>query len=141
MLELEEKKIVESSTTTLNTGYNISELLIRGSQRGSEAVVKLLLDKGANVNVNAQGGHYGNALQAASAGGYKAVVKLLLDKGADPNAQGHEAVVKLLLDKGADPNAQGGKYGNALWAASEEGHEAVVKLLRDAGADIDTMVW
>ena len=46
-------------------------------------MVKLLLDRGANVN--AQGGHYGNALQAASEGGHEAVVKLLLDKGAHSN--------------------------------------------------------
>jgi ankyrin repeat protein len=43
-------------------------------------VVKLLLDKGANVN--AQSGHYGNALQAASIYGHDAVVRLLVDKGA-----------------------------------------------------------
>ncbi|ORY14308.1 hypothetical protein BCR34DRAFT_479796, partial [Clohesyomyces aquaticus] len=69
-------------------------------------VVKLLLDKSANVN--AQGGRYGNALQAAS-------------------WNGHEQVVKLLLNKGADVNAQGGEYGNALQAASSNGHEQVVK--------------
>ncbi|PWO15022.1 hypothetical protein PtrARCrB10_12117, partial [Pyrenophora tritici-repentis] len=51
-----------------------------------EAIVKLLLNKGADVN--AQGGEYGNALQAASAGGHEAIVKLLLDKGAGVNAQG-----------------------------------------------------
>ncbi|KAI1586661.1 ankyrin repeat domain containing protein [Pyrenophora tritici-repentis] len=68
----------------------------------------MLLDKGANPN--AQGGDYGNALQAASAGG-------------------NEQVVKMLLDKGADVNAQGGHYGNALQAASAGGYEAVVKIL------------
>jgi ankyrin repeat protein len=46
--------------------------------------VRLLLDKGANVN--AQGGDFGNALQAASSNGYKAVVGRLLDKGANVNA-------------------------------------------------------
>ncbi|KAH8724798.1 fibronectin type 3 and ankyrin repeat domain protein 1, partial [Phaeosphaeriaceae sp. PMI808] len=110
---------------------------------------KLLLDKGADVN--AQGGYYGNALQAASSRGYEPVVKLLLDKGADVNSQsgfygnalqassegGHEPVVKLLLDKGADVNAQGGYYGNALQASSEGGHEPVVKLLLDKGADVN----
>jgi ankyrin repeat protein len=76
-------------------------------------VVKMLLDKGADVNV--QGGFYGNALQAASYGG-------------------HEQVVKMLLDRDADVNAQGGEYSNALYAASFRGHEQVVKMLLDAGA-------
>jgi ankyrin repeat domain-containing protein 50 len=48
-----------------------------------------------NADVNAQGGYYGNALQAALSGG-------------------HEKVVQLLLEKNADVNAQGGYYGNAL---------------------------
>jgi ankyrin repeat protein len=119
------------------------------AERGYEQVVKLLLDKGADVN--AQGRPYGNALQAASARGHKQVVKLLLDKGADVNTQGrpygnalcaasnhgHKQVVKLLLDKGADVNTQGGAYSNALQAASDGGHEQVVKLLLDKGADVN----
>jgi ankyrin repeat protein len=43
---------------------------------------------------NAQGGEYGNALQAAS-------------------AEGHGQIVQLLLEKGADVNTQGGSYGYA----------------------------
>jgi hypothetical protein len=73
------------------------------SKKGDEESVKVLLDKGANVN--AQGGQHGKALNAAS-------------------VRGDEQVVKLLLDKGADVNAQGGPYGNALQAASAGGHEA-----------------
>ena len=60
---------------------------------GHEKVIKLLLDKGADVN--AQNGYYHNALQAALIERYK-------------------AVVKLLLDKGVDVNVQDGYYGNAL---------------------------
>ena len=37
---------------------------------GHEPIVRLLLEKGANIN--AQGGGYGNALQAALAIGHKA---------------------------------------------------------------------
>jgi len=119
------------------------------SSRGHEAVVRLLLDAGANVN--AQGGKYGNALQAASYRGHGAVVRLLFDAGANVNAQGgfngnalqaasykgHEAVVRLLFDAGANVNAQGGFYGNALQAASVDGQEAVVQLLLDAGANVN----
>ena len=46
-------------------------------------MVQLLLEKGADVN--AQGGYYGNALQAASYEGNEKVVQLLLKKGADVN--------------------------------------------------------
>jgi hypothetical protein len=42
--------------------------------------VQLLLDKGADVN--AQGGKYGNALQAASVGGHTGVMQLLQAAGA-----------------------------------------------------------
>jgi ankyrin repeat protein len=80
---------------------------------GLSTVTRLLLDKG--VNVNAQGGHFGNALQAAS-------------------ERGDEQVVKTLLDAGAEVNAQGGEYDNALQAASAGGHEQVVKTLLNAGA-------
>jgi ankyrin repeat domain-containing protein 50 len=38
--------------------------------------------------VNAQGGEYGNALQAAAWGGNERVVQLLLDKSAEANTQG-----------------------------------------------------
>jgi ankyrin repeat protein len=128
-----------------------SNALQAASAQGYKAVVRLLLDKGADVNV--QCGQYGNALQAASYGGHEAVVRLLLSKDADVNAQGgmygnalqaasaggheHEAVVRLLLDKDADVNAQGGHYGNALQAASAKGHKAVVRLLLDKDADVN----
>ncbi|KAL4947073.1 purine and uridine phosphorylase [Aspergillus filifer] len=129
------------------------------SFHGYQGIVRLLLDKGADVN--AQGGIYGNALQAASADGHPEIVRLLLDKGADINAQGgkygnalqaasaegHPEIVRLLLDKGADVNAQGGIYGNALQAALAdsyqeiaalaEGHPEIVRLLLDKGADVN----
>ncbi|KAK4221334.1 hypothetical protein QBC38DRAFT_345793, partial [Podospora fimiseda] len=53
---------------------------------GLIAPVRDLIGKGADVN--AQGGEYGNALQAASWGGHQEIVKLPLDKGADVNAHG-----------------------------------------------------
>jgi len=65
--------------------------------------VKLLLEKGADVN--AQGGQYGNALQAASVTCHEAIVN-----------------VKLLLEQGADVNVWG-QYDNALQAALSSGHK------------------
>jgi ankyrin repeat protein len=116
---------------------------------GLHKTVKLLLNK--NANVNAQGGHYGNALQAASDSGHEAIVRLLVENGVNVNAQGgyygnalqaasdngHEAIVRLLVENGANVNAQGGYYGNALQAASDSGHEAIVRLLVENGANVN----
>jgi len=118
------------------------------SMAGLPEVVLSLIKEGAAVN--AQGGWYGNALQAASAKGHVALVKLLLHYKADPNIQGgyldnplyaaanngHLEVVQLLLDHGAHVNAQdSGK--NALPAASFKGHDGIVKLLLERGADVN----
>ncbi|KAF8479926.1 hypothetical protein JB92DRAFT_2682348, partial [Gautieria morchelliformis] len=77
----------------------------------NDALVHLVLERGGDVN--AQGGSYGNALQAAATASYR----------------GSKKVIRLLLHKGADVNAQGGEYGSALQAASYCGNEAVVRLL------------
>jgi ankyrin repeat protein len=93
------------------------------------SILKMLLDRGAQVN--ATGGTFGCALAAAAFGGWKA-----------------EEPVRLLLDHGASANLRGGgKYVNPLHAAmsvtqgpdpsSGYGHPAVVKMLVDAGAQID----
>jgi hypothetical protein len=71
--------------------------LYYASLDGAKDMTVLLLDRGASIN--AQGEHYGNALQAAS-------------------AHGHLEISQLLLYRGVDVNAQGGEYGNALQAAS-----------------------
>jgi hypothetical protein len=89
------------------------------SARGNHRIVALLLNNGANVN--AQGGQYGNALQAASAGG-------------------HYQTVALLLDNGAHINAQGGQHGNAIQAALYNYFAEVTGLLLERGA-IETPQW
>jgi hypothetical protein len=129
---------------------DIAPPLYYASLAGVAELVRLLLDKGADVN--SQGGEYGNALQAALAYSHEVVVRLLLDKGVDVNAKGgqygnalqaasakgNEAMARLLLDKGADVNAKGGDYGNALQAALANGNEAMARLLLDKGADVNS---
>jgi ankyrin repeat protein len=120
------------------------------SFHGCHELAKVIICE-EQADVNAQGGPYGNALQAASANGKEEVVRLLLEKGANVNAQGglcgnalqaasangKEGDVRLLLEKGANVNAQGGLFGNALQAASADGKEEVVRLLLENGADVN----
>jgi ankyrin repeat protein len=112
-----------------------------------DALVELLINKGANVN--AQGGKYGTALQSASAQGSKAMIELLPDTEADVNAQGGkhgtalqaalrahhaESKMQLLLERGADLNYKCSEHGTALDAALREHDEDVIGLLLERGA-------
>jgi ankyrin repeat protein len=51
-------------------------------------MIQLLVEHG--VNVNAQGGNYGSALQAASFNGHIDIVQLLIEQGADGGARDQE---------------------------------------------------
>ncbi len=81
------------------------------ADKGHTEVVKLLIDKGADVNFREN-----EALKYAA-------------------NMGHTDTVKLLIERGADVNAQDGK---ALIEAAYEGHTDTIKLLIEKGADIDT---
>jgi ankyrin repeat protein len=128
---------------------NQPSTLYWAARSGLTGVVQLLLHNGAKVNT--QGGHYGNALQAAAADGYERVVEQLPDASANANTQGgyygnalqaaaaggHERVVEQLLKACTNINAQGGYYGNALQAAAASGYERVVEQLLKANADVN----
>ncbi|KAH8813960.1 hypothetical protein DL96DRAFT_1821161 [Flagelloscypha sp. PMI_526] len=99
-----------------NTTWNGIGLLCYAADAGLFHIVQLLIEEGADVNL--QGGAHGLALQAAA-------------------RRGHYAVVRYLVEKGADVNLQGGEYGSALQAAAEWGHDTVVQYLVEKGAEID----
>ncbi|KAJ4175643.1 hypothetical protein NW767_015719 [Fusarium falciforme] len=117
--------------------------------QGHEAVVGLLLDRGAHIEAANRWGS--TSLSWAAEKGHEAVVRLLLDRGADIEAadkegwtplwwateKGHEAVVRLLLDRAADIEAADKDGWTLLSWAAEKGHEAVVRLLLERGADIE----
>ncbi|KAJ0114164.1 hypothetical protein J7T55_007999 [Diaporthe amygdali] len=114
-------------------------------------LLRVILENGADTDVNILGGSFGNALQAASARGYYRIVQLLLEKGADVNTQGGAhgnalqaasaigdfKIVELLLKKGANVNAQGGPYGNALQVALVRRHYNIFQLLLENGANVN----
>ena len=127
--------------------------LYYASQAGLFEQVKMLME--GSVDVDAQGGGLGNALQVASYLGHKDIVQVLLDNRADINVrsdgslhnplqlasiQGFENIVKMLLDNGADVNVRGDKsVSSPLQLASENGFESIVKMLLDNGADVNVM--
>lgn len=107
--------------------------LYYASDKGLPRSVRMLLDKGADIN--ARGGPCNTALQVASNLGRQDIVEILLAKGANVNASaggehgtalqaasyhGYQDIVRMLLGKGADVNGSG-ILGNALYAASYDG--------------------
>jgi ankyrin repeat protein len=120
-------------------------------ESGCLLTVELLLDAG--LPINAVGGKYATALQAAALNTPEPVVLLLLERGANINIQGgyfgnalqawsyvgNEYIVKLLLEAGADPSARGGYYETALIAAVHEGYDNIVELLLTYGASFDAV--
>jgi ankyrin repeat protein len=123
-------------------------LMIAVGSPGAAAVVKLLIEKGADVRYSHQGF---TVLMAAAETGDRAVVRLLLAGGADVKARnrvgytalhaaalaGNRGVVEDLLAHGADVNASDTLQGRTplLWAANS-GRGDLVKLLLVHGADV-----
>lgn len=121
------------------------------SENGHEAIVKLLLEKGADLE--ALDSDDSTPLHRASENGYHEVVKLLLHKKVDKERRdrfdrtplylasenGHEAVVGLLLGEGTYQETHDRFRRTPLHLASENGHEAVVKLLLEKGADLEAL--
>ena len=87
-----------------------------GRRRPDEAV-RLLLEKGAEVNIKGPGGFTALMLAASN---------------------GHAETVRLLLEKGADLNAKTRLGQTALVLASQAGRSDAVKVLSEKGARLDT---
>ncbi len=126
-------------------------LICIAAEKGHMDIVKLFLDKGADVNaIDTRGG---TALIFTAYSGHLDVIKLLFDKGADVNAKssdgltalmlascaGNQDIVRMLLDKGAKINEQTITGNCALLLASSKGAWSVVKLLLEKGANSNSI--
>jgi ankyrin repeat protein len=101
----------------------------RASQSSDLAVMKLLLEHGANPNLATTIGV--TPLQGAAGIGWVEGVTYEWSKDANVEA------VKLLLSLGNDPNAQAETGRTALHGAGHKGSTSVIQLLVDAGARLD----
>ena len=120
--------------------------LFIASEKGHLDIVKLLIDKGADVHAKDTFGK--TALNLASQ--RLEIVKLLIEKGAEVNAktkkgltalvcaggtQKHE-IIKVLLENKANVDVQNTSKNTALHLAARVGKEETVKLLLAYGADV-----
>ncbi len=137
-------------------------LLIRAIAKGNGAVVRRLLDKGADPNCEAvaKDGTRGSALMCCVVlHPDDEIADMLIDAGADVNyaerkegsvipvlisaiSKDRVSIVRKLLEKGADPNCEavfgsGDRRSALACCADAESGEEIAGLLTDAGADVD----
>ncbi|CCF38951.1 hypothetical protein CH063_00303 [Colletotrichum higginsianum] len=153
--DLEKESTVKLLIETFNvnpnaTGEYYGTALTAAAYDGTLDIVKLLLDRGAEVDFP-----NGWALQAASSEGHYDVVKELLDRGADVNAfttnenfpqgtalqvaceSGKLEIVTLLLERGANPDLGAGDDTCPLIAAASKGEQEILRLLVKARAEVN----
>jgi ankyrin repeat protein len=155
---LEIVKLFLTKDTDVNiSGYAGGSLLMLAAD-GDFAIVKFLVESGADVNKKDDQGK--TALMKAVESFNKTnifSIKYLIDRGADVNAvnnkgetalilavkRGHEEMVRALLEKGSAVSPKD-KEGKSAWTYAVEGaNSAVVNLLEKAGAvrDYKGMEW
>jgi len=132
-----------------NASDHFTTLLMAVAQQGTPEAVKLLLERGADVNGKNLIGD--TALMHACISKRVDTAKLLIEHGADVNATGTTGrtalldacysrrpdLVAMLLEKGADMSAKRSYDGKtSLMIASEEGQAEMVRALLTAGADV-----
>ena len=136
------KKFLENDGTLVDSvNSNGRFALEMAAQTGQIKVVKILIEKGADVNKKGRGT---TALHMACIyGGKTELIDLLLEKGADINARDanrntplnyallgrQKAIAELLMDKGGELNMENQDLSDLLFVASSTGIIRIVDLL------------
>ncbi|MFC1737988.1 ankyrin repeat domain-containing protein [Planctomycetota bacterium] len=149
---------IEESTNINQADANGFTLLGTAVDYGYEDIVKILIDKGCNVNTESStdymeiGAVYKyTPLHSAASGNYVDVAKILIEAGAKIDARDtyggtplHDAarfvskdVVKLLVENGADINAEDNDGDTPLHEAVFYTDTETIRVLLNAGADVN----
>src|SRR3990167_4753558 len=129
-------------------GWRITALIV-AAVSGHTDIVRLLLDRGANINHDNNLG--ATALIVAAENGHTDTVILLLDKGADINhatdygstvlvyaaRSGLTDIVQLLLGRGMNLNQTNSGGFTPIMVAAQQGRTDTVRLFLDRGSDIN----
>merc|ERR1712113_207668 len=124
-------------------GVDNQQLLLNACKKGHLAVVKYLLEKGANVDAHNIEESTSSLILACN-GGHLEVVKYLVEEGADVHARdslhdstlmvackvGHLELTKYLVEKGVDIHARNIRNMTAFDFASMYGHADISTYLR-----------
>ena len=122
-------------------------LLMNAAINGYKNIVKILLDRGTDINTT---DNYGWTALMYAANGNTEITNLLLKRGAFITAKsmigetalmfaitkGKTKICKLLLDNKVDINAKDNSGNTALIIAARFGYHKIVKTLLNKGADI-----
>ncbi len=110
-----ERLLAEGTNINASKGKYKTTILMEAAVRGNLKVIKLLLDKGANIDMVDQDGW--TALMGAT-------------------VQGRTEPVRLLLEHGADVNAKNCNGETALVMATGMQHSEIEDVLREHGAEM-----
>src|SRR5579871_4113587 len=113
-------------------------LTIAASGDGNLEVVKLLVEKGATIAVQATSAAEKASGEAASSG-FPASRKTESSPITDAADANDTAIVKYLIEKGADVNARNSAGDTPLILAASYGNLELVKLLLAKGADVNAV--
>ncbi len=125
--------------------------LILAAEYMRPEMMKLLLDRGADINARESEGLTALSITLSWE---PDLCKMLLMRGADPNVKTplafhrdpvliaainlyRDDLMQLMLDKGANPNTKDHQGTSALLIAVREGHSVAVKNLLARGADVN----
>jgi len=116
---------MDSGDTTLDTG---TTPLMRAARAGDAAVMRLLLERGADPKLTTKDGN--TALMFAAGVGYR-----------DKNTRGSESealeALKLAIEAGLDLRQANSKGETALHGAASRGADTIVQFLVEHGADLN----
>ena len=147
-------KLLERGADVNSSAYSHDSVgqgpLIRAANAGFVEIVRLLIDNGAELEVNSSG-RGRTSLHHAAIQGHRNVVELLLSRGAYLGARdmdgwtplhhaaskGYTDIVAVMLSQDVDLDVTDVYHATPLYRAAETGHDKVVQLLLDKGALVD----
>lgn len=143
--EPEHVKVLIEAGASLESRCHKHTPLLRAASLGKTAMVKILVQKGADIHAITTD-HGESALHLAAKEGYLETVKVLLAYGADPNREKsplnprfaqNRAWLTVFSKSTFSTNAKPEQYETPLHFAARDGRAEVVLLLVQAGANLN----